>query len=299
MRILIMAIALAFAMIQPVSAAVYQQGVIYVIYEENVIKDNADLNSNDVPDYVEDMATQVNAAREVFKDVFDFPDPLESERFKNVTSIEVDIEDKEIMERNGQAFSGVRKNSKHDPDERSLHIKVANTVNPQTNATPEHEYFHLIQYGATYFRNGWFLEGMARWSEDSVSKINQYPSGSNVSDKLKNKGAMNQIFQEKYTTAKTLWFPLAIKMKDKVRIPENIMKKYRYVDGTPVFHDDVIYGANVMLAVIREMKSKEEVAAENFGGMAEWRKNGQRDEQNNEIIMDCVRNVYYSIPNNP
>ena len=294
MRILIMIIGLLLAIMPTADAAVYRQGVVYVIYAEDVIKDKADINSNDVPDFVEDVATQVNAARELFKDVFNFPDPLESERFKNATSIEVDIEDKEAIKRSGQAFSGVRKNSKHDPNERSLHIRVANTVNPRTNATPEHEYFHLIQYGATYFRNGWFLEGMARWSEDSISEIKNYPSAVGISFKLKDKKYRNEIYQEKYKTARTFWFPVAISMDDKVKIPDSIMNKYRYVDGTPVFHDDIIYGPNVMLAVIREMKSKEEVAAENFGGFENWRKNGQRDEQNNEIIFECVRNVYNS-----
>ena len=157
-----------------------------------------------------------------------------------------------------------------------------------------HEYFHLVQYGATYFRNGWFLEGMATWAEDSVSEIKKYPNDLAIPLKLRSKTYENQIFEKKYSTAKTLWFPIAISKKDKAKIPASLIKKYKYVDGTPVFHDDVIYGANVMRDIIHKMKDKEEVAAANFGGFENWRKKGQRDEQNNEIIMDCVREVYYS-----
>ena len=297
MRNLIMALALVFAMIQPASAAVYQQGIVYVVYDETgdkAPKNNADINSNGVPDVVEDIATQVNAAREVFNNVFNFPDPLVAPRFKNATSIEVDIDSKEVMKVNGQAFSASRKNSKHDPNERALHIRIANSVNPHKNPTMAHEYFHLIQYGATYFRNGWFLEGMARWAEDSVRKISKYPDGVDVPVKLNSKAAENKIFEGKYNVAGELWYPLAVNMKDKATIPSDIMNKYKYVDGSPVFHDNIIYGPNVMIKVLQVMKSKEGIAAEQFGGVQKWRKDGQRDSQNNTIMMDCVREVYNS-----
>ena len=289
---LVVAIVAVFAMGQPASAAVYKQGIVYVIYEEDIIKDKTDVNSNGVPDVVEDIATQLNAAREVFKDVFNFPDPLDSPRFKNATSIEIDIDLKEVMKVNGLAYSGVRKNSKHDPNEPAIHIKVANTFDPHKNPTPAHEYFHLIQYGATYFRNSWFLEGMAHWSEDSVSKIKNYPSGNDVPVKLNSEDAENQIFESKYQAAEQLWYPLAVSMEDKETIPDDLMNKYKYVDGSAVFHDNIIYGPKVMLKVIQTMKSKEDIAAEKFGGMSKWRKDGQRSEQNNPIIMDSVREVY-------
>ena len=296
MRILLIALALAFAFIQPASAAVYQQGVVYVIYDETgdkAVKNNADINSNGVPDVVEDIAIQVNAAREVFKDVYNFPDPLESPRFKGVKSIEVDIDSKEVMKVNGQAYGGVRKKAKHNPNESAIHIRVANTIDPHKNPTPAHEYFHLVQYGATYFRNAWYLEGMARWSEDSVSKRN-YPSGSEIPATLKSKTAEEKIYQAKYKAAEMLWYPLAVNMDDKETIPANVVNKYKYVDGSAVFHDDVIYGANVMRDVLKAMKSKEEEAAAQFGGIEKWRKEGQRNEQNNPYIMDSVRDVYNS-----
>ena len=295
MRILLMVIGFLLAIMPNASAAVYQQGVVYVIYEqegEAAVKDKADINSNGVPDTVEDIATQVNAAREVFNTVFNFPDPLVSERFENVTSIEIDIDSREKMEHNGQAFSGVRKSSKHNPNERAILIKVANTVNPRKNATPAHEYFHLIQYGATYFRNGWFLEGMARWSQDSVSKINRYPHAIDIPWKLKNKASAEKIYKSNYNAANHLWYPLAVNMNDKATIPDELVNKYKYVDGSPVFEDNIIYGPNVMREVIRVMKSKEDLAASEFGGVEKWRKDGQRDDKNNEIILNCVREVY-------
>lgn len=298
MKILMMVIGLLLAIMPTVDAAVYQQGVVYVIYDEtgdNAVKDTADLNSNGVPDMVEDVATQINAARELFKDEFNFPDPLESERFKGATTIEVDILARENMSnKSGQAISSVRKQSAHDPNEAAIHIRVANTVNPRKSSTPEHEYFHLIQYGATYFRNSWYLEGMASWSQDSVAATKEYPDSKSLTSTLKSRAAAEDIYANKYSVSKSLWYPLAVSKRDKAKIPAAMIKKYKYVDGSPVFHDDIFYGPNVMLAVLREMKSREEVAGANFGGVDKWRKKGQRNEQNNEIIMDCVRDVYNS-----
>ena len=296
MKKFLAAVALLFMVTTSADAAIYRQGIIYVIYDESgerSLTNKTDANSNGVPDVVEDIATQVNAAREVFNDLFDYPDPLQSARFKNVTSIEIDIDARDAMNKfNGLAFSTVRKKSAHDPNARALHFKVANTINPHTSSTPAHEYFHLIQYGATYFRNAWYLEGMARWSQDSVAKIN-YPDGADIHFKLKSKSAKEKIFNGKYEMADFLWYPLAVNMRDKVTLPAELVAKYKYVDGAPVFQDNIIFGAHVMLKVLHALKVKENLAAEKFGGVKEWRKTGQRAEVNNEIILDCVKEVYH------
>lgn len=290
------AFALIFFLPSSVNAAIYHQGIVYVIYDEtgeNSVVDKTDANSNGVPDVIEDIATQINAAREVFSGVFDFPDPLNCERFKNVTSIEVEIVSEETLKVKGKAYGAVRKKSVHNPNERALHIKISNTINPHKSSTPTHEYFHLIQYSATYFRNKWFLEGMARWSEDAVLKIKNYPDGSDMGFKLKSIVAEKRIFRGSYNMADFLWYPLAVNKRDKTKIPDKLTKKYKYVDGSPVFQDNIIYGANVMLKVLRVMKSKEELAAENFADMKDWRKNGRGSEKNDKIILNCVREVYH------
>ncbi|MFN9913189.1 MAG: hypothetical protein ACK53L_11425, partial [Pirellulaceae bacterium] len=47
----------------------------------------------------------------------------------------------------------------------SLCFDVATQVHAERNLTPAHEVFHLIQNSATYFKNRWYTEGTARWSE--------------------------------------------------------------------------------------------------------------------------------------
>ena len=295
MKIFLTAIALIFSVATTANAAIYQQGIIYVIYDEageRSVTDKTDKNSNGVPDVIEDIATQVNAAREVFNGVFNFTDPLACARFKNVTSIEIDIESKENLKVVGKAFGDVRKKSKHDPNERALYLKIANTINPHVISTPTHEYFHLVQFATTYFRNDWYLEGMARWSQDAIDKIN-YPDGADIHFKLKSKSAAEKIFNGKYDVADFLWYPLAVNKKDKIKLPRELIDKYKYVDGSPVFKDDIFFGPNVMLKVLHVMKTKEELAAQNFLNVKEWHKKGQRSEKNNEIILNCVKEVYH------
>ena len=293
MKIFMSVLIMTLAVMSPVSAEIYRQGVFYVIYDADgaAAVNQTDVNANGVPDVVEDIATQLNAAREVFNGVFNFPDPLTSERFKNVTSIEITIAAKSDMKAPAFAFASVRKNSLHDPNEQSLKIKMSNAVNPHKSSTPAHEYFHLIQFGATYFRNKWFTEGMAQWSEDAVAKMN-YPDGRDVPQPLKSRAAADELFGKQYSASKILWYPLAVNMRDKATIPAALIGKYRYVDGTPVFRDNIIYGPNVMREVLRVMKSKEHLAAAEFGDVNSWRQKGQRAALNNKIMLECVREVH-------
>ena len=293
MKIFLTVLMMTFAVMSTASAEIYRQGVFYVIYDAEgaAAVNKTDVNLNGVPDVVEDIATQLNAAREVFNGVFNFPDPLTSERFANVTSIEITFAAKSDMTAPAFAFASVRKNSLHDPNEQSLKIKMSNAVNPHKSFTPAHEYFHLIQFGATYFRNKWFTEGMAQWSEDAVAKMN-YPDGRDVALTLESPAATDKLFRSKYAASKLLWYPLAVNMRDKATIPAALIVKYRYVDGTPVFRDNIIYGPNVMREVLRVMKSKEHLAAAEVGDAAKWRQKGQRAVTNNKVMLECVREVY-------
>ena len=292
MKQLLFSLMFLLATISSASAEIYQQGVVCVIYErtgETAVKDT-DLNRNDVPDAIEDIATQLNAARELFHDVCGFPDPLGSERYANAKYIEIDIDLRSRMGHNGLAYSGKRK-SQIDPNAQALHVRIASSVDPHKNPTAEHEYFHLIQYGATYFRNGWYLEGMARWSQDAVQAIKQYPSSKKLAQTLDSPNSTAAIFKAKYNAANLLWYPLAVDGKDKIKIPSALIAKYKYVDGAPVFEDDVFYGPNVMKRVLLALKSKESEAAEAFGGQKQWRKDGVRSAKNDVFILECVRAV--------
>lgn len=51
----------------------------------------------------------------------------------------------------------------------ALSISISTRWRP-SNLTPEHELFHAYQYGYTFFKNAWYLEGMARSMENVFRK---------------------------------------------------------------------------------------------------------------------------------
>jgi len=131
-----------------------------------------DVDANSVPDHVEDVAKQVWAAHQLFCGVLDFPDPFKSERDPNLTCVEVRIWDRnEIGGGNGVAFESAQR-AREIPEgtreDRAIVMSIGKHVDARKNVTPAHEFFHMIQYGTTYFKNSWYLEGMARWSEHGL-----------------------------------------------------------------------------------------------------------------------------------
>lgn len=142
--------------------------VFYSVEGESAVPPD-DRDGNGVPDRVEDVARQVWAARAYFCGVLGFPDPYAGERFGGANCLQVSLHHPDrIGGLNGVAYrraQRARAIPEGKPDDRALVVAVSTTVDPLRNATPAHEFFHLVQYGATYFGNGWFLEGMARWAE--------------------------------------------------------------------------------------------------------------------------------------
>ena len=132
-----------------------------------------DVDNSGVPDQVENVAKQVWAAHRLFCEVLEFPDLFKSERYPELTCIQVSIRDREELGGgNGTAYESsqrARKIPEGKPDDRALVLVVASQNDPIKGITPAHEMFHLIQYGATFFKNRWYLEGQARWAEHALA----------------------------------------------------------------------------------------------------------------------------------
>ncbi len=145
-----------------------------------------DVDSNGVPDHVEDVAKQVWAAHRLFCHALDFPNPLASARYPGVTCIEVYLRDRsELGGANGVAYDEpqrARRIPEGKPNDRALVMALGRHIVAARNLSPAHELFHLIQYGATYFKNRWFLEGQTRWSErargpEGLGDVRSSPNG--------------------------------------------------------------------------------------------------------------------------
>jgi hypothetical protein len=259
----------------------------------------ADANSNSVPDHVEDVAKQVWAAHQLFCGVLEFPDPFQSERYPGITCVEVRIWDRtEIGGVNGVAFeSSQRARTIPDgkPSDRALVLSIGKHVDARKNGTPAHEFFHLIQYSTTYFKNPWYLEGMARWSEHGLGRDGvgetKYPS----------RGRWPQTSQQlqllsdmSYDSEFVLWNPIASRSDRKGELPRSRLstelRSLRYSDGTPVLRDHTLNGAPLMRDILLELGKLDDEAFQKLG-YRDWSEDNQRSSKNDPYIYQAIMDV--------
>lgn len=276
----------------------YVLGSIRVFYyregKDAVPRDDADRSG--VPDRVEDTAKQVWAAHHLFCNVLKFPDPLGSERYKKVTCIQVTLRD--LGGAGGLAYTASQR-AQRIPEGKSTDRAIVMVVhcknNPIRNITPAHETFHLVQYGATYFKNSWFLEGMARWSEhalgrEGVGPIKYSPDGP-WPQKRKH---FRQLMKMKYDAEHVLWNPIAVRTDRKgalnARLIGRKLRSLRYSDGSPVLRDRALVGAEVMRDILIELGKLDDLAYKQLK-YDSWSEKNQRAEANNPYIYRAVMDV--------
>lgn len=281
----------------------YDLGQIRVFYEttgEPAVK-QSDLDRDGVPDQVNDIARQVWATHNLLCGSLGFVDPFDCERYPNLKWIEVHVRDRNsLKDRGGVAYSNYSKAqavSGSDSSGRVLKMSVASDVNAIKSITPGHEMFHLIQYSTTYFKNAWFLEGMARWSEHALGqkglgdfKYNpQGPWPQRRSD-------LALLFGMKYEAEFVLWNPIA-RGTDRLGVLKGMqvsdrLKVLKYSDGTSVLKDAELVGWAVMRDVLNELGKADDVAFRELG-YKEWTEINQKSSDNDEYIyksvMDALR----------
>ncbi|QDU50466.1 hypothetical protein Pan110_28170 [Gimesia panareensis] len=261
-----------------------------------------DVNKNGVPDQVENVAKQVWAAHQLFCRALEFPDPFESERYKGVNCIQVSIRDrKEMGGLNGIAFSSeqrARKIPEGTPKDRCIVMAISSQLDPTKNVTPTHETFHLIQYGATNFKNAWFLEGMARWAEhatgkEGIGEIKYSPKG----PWPQIPAHLAQLPKMGSKSEHVLWNPIAACTdRDGFLSGKMLGKKLAslsYADGTPVLRDRFLQGGKVMRDIIIELSKMDDIAFKDLK-LEKWTEENRRALENNpyiyKAVMDALRN---------
>lgn len=285
------------AMAAPPELRVHGTGDVRVLYfaEGPGAVRPADRNGNGVSDQVEDVLTQTVAARLLFVDVLGFPDPLRSERFRAARHLDIKIRDRAVLGSNGVAYDELQRfRVPGDPAEaRSIGFAVASSVEPAQNLTPAHEFFHLVQYGATHFKNGWFQEGMARWSErglgaDPASAVRP------LADWPLPAAAVTGLFAQTYGAADAFWRPLAARFDPGDGLPESPalhrLRAMAYTDGTPALRDLKLPGWRLMRDVLLELQATEAGAFRRLGH-ADWSEANQRAPGNDPEILGAVGRV--------
>ena len=262
-----------------------------------------DKNKNSIPDQAEDVLTQTVAAYYLFVETLGFPDPFQSKYFHRAKFLDIVICSQETAVAEGglDGMMGLafdQPQSLHvpgDPDDTvSISFRVASSINAAADQTPAREFFHLIQYGVTFFRNKWFTEGTARWAEYGLRK--EDPDGSILhltAWPLSNEQA-TILFTKDEQAADFFWTPLAAKMNNKGVIPftpalYKIMPLV-YADDKPVFKSMRFPGWMFIRDVLIELGRMDDIAFQELG-YQEWTEENQLSPKNNKYIMEAVNTV--------
>ncbi len=256
--------------------------------------DPTDRNGNKVPDQIEDCAVQVHAARLLFINTLGFPDPLKSPRYEGVTWIDIHLLNRDTLGTNGLAYDEIQRFGHRDgpADTRSLCFDMATSVQPAKNLTPAHEYFHLIQNGATFFKNRWFTEGTARWSERALGEGGV---GKGLRGSWPPKAAvLGNLDGMAYEAAAQFWEPLVLAHDQNGRIPGDRvpaeLKTMRYSDGNPVLKDLELNGWELVRDILLALGEADDlVAAER--GLTKWPEDEQKSPLNTPRIRCVVESV--------
>lgn len=135
-----------------------------------------------------------------------------------------------------------------------LSIAISSRWRP-TSLTPAHELFHAYQYGYTHFKNPWFLEGMARASEQFFR-----PQPRQETPLPRDRGALDALLEKSYAAA-TLW--------------------NRLID---------ICGAGFLRPLLETLDREDDRAARDYGIQAgAWPEAAQRSAANNAYLLRGLR----------
>lgn len=248
-----------------------------------------DVDKNGVPDYVEDVAKQLWAAEYVFLRVCGFSDPLASPRYQNVRFINVWIVHPEKI----KGFLGVSfdkpDGSKNAPQ--SLTIFLSRILNIANDATPTHEYFHLVQNGMSQFKNAWYFEGLARWSENALFKRKLFAEERwSLSGILSTPVTKEFLLASSYDTAKFFWNPLSLRCPaDRfLFLPqEDPLLSLKYSNGAKVLQDREFPGVPVVRRFL-ELLGKQEQTAFTRLRYKQWTRENQKNYANNPYILKAL-----------
>lgn len=290
----LLAVFMATAAAQLPEQWVHQEGTIRVFYqaEGQHAVDAADANRNGVPDQVEDVLTQTLAARIVFVEVLGFPDPLQTKRFCTASFLDIHFRHKDVLKSNGVAYDELQRFNRpgDSKDTVSLCFNVATSVKATANLTPAHEYFHIIQNSTTYFKNRWFTEGTARWSERALGAGDLGPvrilsSWSLPEAQQAALGAMA------YEASEHFWNPRCGRLDPVGTLPDSPalrrLQAMTYTDGTPVLKDLGLTGWKFIREVVHELDKADDIAFRELG-YDRWSEANQTSPKNDPFILKAV-----------
>lgn len=264
--------------------AIDDMRIFYTLTGDDALKYPDDRDANGIPDSIENMAVQLQAARYLYSDIFGLRFPLQQPVFANAGQVNVYVY--RLPKGNGAAFDKVARETMADGQQTPCGIKLAinRSLEPAKNATPAHELFHLYQYGYGVFKQGWYLEGMARWMENPFKPLGINTRYQTVTGPC----AENYNLGPK---AASYWASYAQNHFPAVKLPPRALA-FRYKNGNPVLLNNVVPGGTLLAPFFQRLAG----ASVRVSGGAQrpnihWTEQQQRDPALNGVICQTLISV--------
>ncbi|MDP2793073.1 MAG: hypothetical protein Q8O25_03160 [Sulfurisoma sp.] len=219
------------------------------------------------------LGEQLERAHRFYSDVMKLTPPLGNPRYPQARAIDVHVI--ELEGRKGSAGDEpiVYRYRHFDDFTPALTISISNRWTPG-NLTPEHEVFHAYQYGYTFFKNAWFLEGMANGME-AVFRAR----ASGTAPLPQDAAALRRLLDQSYG-AGSFWNRL-MRLCDAdcpQAPPETAERRVPHVCG-----------AHFVKRFLEELRTTDKLAARARGiDPRDWPEEEQRSERNNAWLLDSL-----------
>ena len=255
--------------------------IFYSLQGRDALKFQYDSSGSGVPDSIKDIAVQLQAAKYLYSSVLGLRFPLRQKIYAQARQINVYV--LTLPKGNGLAFYRVASETMSDGTQLPCGLKfVLNAaLEPARNVTPAHEFFHLYQYGYAVFKQKWYLEGMARWMENS------FKAPEKNTRRLVALPTCESNFSRSYDAA-NYWASFAGDQFANIALPV-AAQHFRYSDGSPVLVAQAVEGGGMLQPFFNQL-ARNSVAQSRQMNLANIRWSGaqQRDPQFNGVICQAL-----------
>lgn len=261
--------------------------IFYDLSGDNALADLTDLNNNDIPDIIEDTMLQLITMRDVLE-ALEFTHPFDQHRYERA-GVERIYVGMRSLNGNGVAFDPPHRDVTHEAKPCVLLIGLSHELKTG-NLTPAHELFHLYQYGYTVFKNSWYLEGLARWSEGLLGERN-YPVGL-IPNKPEDEEA---LFSQSYN-AISFWMAFLAAVSPSTlgeRSYSDELLSRSYVNGEQVINDEATtHGATAVIGVLEYFDNLDsQLSLVESREFKSWSNADRSDAANNVSMFNAIRHL--------
>lgn len=217
------------------------------------------------------LGEQLERAHRFYSEVMGLTPPLASSRYPNLRAIDVHVIALEGKKGSTGDAAIVYRYRHFDDPVPALTLSISSRWTPG-NLTPEHEVFHAYQYGYTFFKNAWFLEGMANAME---AAFRARPAGGEPLPQ--DARALRRLLDQSYA-AGSFWRRL-MRLCDVDCRPSPPGPADRAVPQ--------ICGARFVTHFLEELRTTDKLAARARGiDPRDWPEEEQRSARNNAWLLD-------------